>query len=43
VTDPADLDKAFAEAAAHTGVGVLAVHTDPDVLSPTATLSGLLG
>jgi acetolactate synthase-1/2/3 large subunit len=43
VTDPADLDTAFAEAAAHKGVGVLAVHTDPDVLSPTATMSGLLG
>lgn len=43
VTDPADLDATFAQAAAHPGVGVLAVHTDPDVLSPTATMSGLLG
>ncbi len=43
VTGPAELDATFAEAAAHTGVGVLAVHTDPDVLSPTATRSGLLG
>lgn len=42
VTDPAELDPAFAEAVAHDGVGVLAVHTDPDVLSPSATLSGLL-
>ena len=31
------------QAVAHRGVGVLAVHTDPDVLSPTATMSGLLG
>ena len=43
VTDPAELDTAFAHAAAHDGVGVLAVHTDPDVLSPSATMSGLLG
>ncbi|HWC84670.1 MAG TPA: thiamine pyrophosphate-dependent enzyme [Pseudonocardiaceae bacterium] len=43
VRDPAELDAAFAEAARHSGVGVIAVHTDPDVLSPTATLSGLLG
>lgn len=42
VTDPADLDRSFAEAVAHDGVRVLAVYTDPDVLSPTATMSGLL-
>ncbi|HEY4018545.1 MAG TPA: thiamine pyrophosphate-dependent enzyme, partial [Pseudonocardiaceae bacterium] len=40
---PGELDEAFVAATQHTGVGVIAVYTDPDVLSPTATMSGLLG
>jgi acetolactate synthase-1/2/3 large subunit len=43
VRAPGELDEAFAAATKHTGVGVIAVYTDPDVLSPTATMSGLLG
>jgi acetolactate synthase-1/2/3 large subunit len=42
VTAPGDLDDAFAAAAAFDRPHVVVVRTDPDVLSPTATLSGLL-
>jgi acetolactate synthase-1/2/3 large subunit len=42
VREPGELDGVFAEAAGFDGVGVVAVHVDPDVLSPSATLSGAL-
>ena len=42
VTDPGDLDAAFAAAAAFDRPRVVVVRTDRDVLSPSATLSGLL-
>ena len=43
VDAPDQLDDAFAAAAAFDRPRVVVVRTDPDVLSPTATLSGLLG
>ncbi|MQA85944.1 MAG: thiamine pyrophosphate-binding protein [Streptosporangiales bacterium] len=42
VTSSDELDDAFARAAAFDGPRVIAVRTDPDVITPTATLSGLL-
>jgi len=42
VTSAADLDGAFAAAARFDRPRVIAVRTDPDVLSPSASLSGLL-
>jgi len=43
VADAADLDSAIRELLSHSGPRVMVVHTDPDILTPTATLSGLLG
>jgi acetolactate synthase-1/2/3 large subunit len=42
VTDAADLDDAFAAVTGRAGPRVLVVRTDPDVLTPSARLSGLL-
>lgn len=42
VEKPGDLDAAMAHAANSPGVTVLDVTTDPDLISPTETLSGLL-
>lgn len=42
VTDPTSLDAAFETAAAFDRPRVVVVRTDRDILSPTATLSGLL-
>jgi acetolactate synthase-1/2/3 large subunit len=42
VSRPADLDAAFARAAAFDRPRAVVVRTDPDVLTPTTTLSGLL-
>ncbi len=43
VREPSELDEAVASLLHERGPRVLVVHTDPDVLTPTATLSGLLG
>jgi len=43
VTEPGELDAAFAAAAAFDRPRVVVVRTDRDVLTPAATLSGLLG
>jgi acetolactate synthase-1/2/3 large subunit len=42
IEDPAGLDEAFAAASAFDRPRVIVVRTDPDVLTPTATMSGLL-
>jgi acetolactate synthase-1/2/3 large subunit len=42
VDDPAGLDEAFAAASAFDRPRVIVVRTDPDLLTPTATMSGLL-
>ncbi len=43
VTDAAGLDGALAQALAERRPAVVAVHTDPEVISPAATLGDLLG
>lgn len=43
VTDPADLDAAIGDLLECSGPRVLVVHTDPDILTPAANLSDLLG
>lgn len=43
VTRRDDIDAALEELLPAAGPRVLVVHTDPDILTPTATLSGLLG
>jgi len=43
VTDSGDLDAALDNLLAVSGPRVLVVHTDPDILTPTAKLSDLLG
>lgn len=43
VADAAELDGAIGELLSCGGPRVLVFHTDPDILTPTATLSGLLG
>jgi len=43
VTQRDDIDAALEELLQASGPRVLVVHTDPDILTPTATLSGLMG